>query len=259
MSNKNGYNFTYWALTLTLAIAAAVIATMINHRFRLDKYPDPPDKNAKVDSTVISEPDHGPSDSKLGGTTRSPLTNVTKDQSPQTPRQSPVNGEQPATVTPTFIDYINHSTTASDIAIVIESDGEINSQIASRIGKLYESKGYPTTTSQFTQEFVSSAAFKEVEHAQAKTIEKLGLPTSLKYIVIGTYSNEIEDGKNSGGYTKFVSRAKLKISIVSCEKKSQMDSFLINVNNGYFDKESAQDGAIDKIIDYYKENHLNLN
>ena len=193
------------------------------------------DKSGRVKRTVIADPGEPPSTGGLKPTV--PVTNK---------------------AVANYSVFVNHSAKIADIAIVIASDGDMNGQIASQIGTLYEEQGHSTTTSQFTSAFVNSDAFKGLEHAESSVIDQLNLPATLKYVVLGTYSNQIEDGSNNGGYTKYVSRGKLKISIVSCERKSQLNSFSINVANGYDDKDNAEAGAIEKILKDYKVNHLNL-
>lgn len=174
-----------------------------------------------------------------------------KDPLPNAPK--PLEASPISNIT-NYEEFVNRSSNDAQVAVIIASGKEINGSLGSGVKDLYVAEGFSSTASLFTQQFVKSEAFSEVENGQLTTLQKLNLPSSVKYIVLGKYSNEFE----AGSLTKYISRAKLKVSIISCSSKSQIASFLINSTNGYDDKDNAEAGAIEKILKDYKSNHLNL-
>ncbi len=151
--------------------------------------------------------------------------------------------------------YINNTSPKSDIAVlVIDNNNRSINSISSEIATLYRSKGHSATTSLFTNSFLNSPYLNEVQTGNSKVIDKLGLASQVSYIVIAKYSNDF----NSGEQTKWISRANLDVSVISCLSKSQVDGFTIAVSNGFDDKQHAEIGAKEKIILSYKTSHLNL-
>ncbi|MBB5395084.1 hypothetical protein [Mucilaginibacter sp. AK015] len=141
-----------------------------------------------------------------------------------------------------------------DIALLVINDhNDIENSLSSMVANLYGSLKLSTTTSLFTDRFSHSVYLKGVESANTTILNKLELPSRVKYIIIGRYSNAFE----SGEFTRYVSRAKLKITIISCVTRSVTDAFRISVANAYDDKEHAEAGAIEKLLTDYQTNHLN--
>jgi hypothetical protein len=151
--------------------------------------------------------------------------------------------------------YINNTTTKSDIAIlIIDNNNHQISSISSDIANLYRGKGYSVNTSLFTSSFFNSNYLSEVQSANSRIIEKLNLADHVKYIVIGKYSKSIDPGDE----VKWICRASLDVTVIACSSKSQADGFLISVSNGFDDKQHAETGAIEKIVQSFKISHLNL-
>ncbi len=152
-------------------------------------------------------------------------------------------------------EYVNSTGTQFDIAVlVIDANNRVMHSIASGISDLYKKKYGAVTTSLFTSKFLNSSYLNEVQNANAQVIETLGLASRSKYIVIGKYSNSFDEGT----YTKYVSRASLDIVIISCASKTQLSGFLLQASNGYDDKQNAEKGAIEKLMDQYEQKHFNL-
>lgn len=151
--------------------------------------------------------------------------------------------------------FINQETNNNDIAVMILNDrNDVDNSISTNVSDLYRNKGFSVTNSLFTDRFTSTNCFSRVENADSETLGKLGLPPHLKYIVLGRYSNVFENG----GYTKFICRARLKISLISCPGKSLVTSFELRAANGFDDKDHAEQGALEKLLEDYRLNHLKL-
>lgn len=151
--------------------------------------------------------------------------------------------------------YVNTSSTKYDVAVlIIDNNNRVLSSLSSEIASLYRSKGYLVTTSLFTGDFLNSKYLSDIQSANSRSIEKLGLAPQVNYIIIGKYSNEFDTGE----MTKWISRATLDVVIVSCISKSQADAFRIDQANGYDDKQHAEKGAREKVVLTYKASHLNL-
>lgn len=152
-------------------------------------------------------------------------------------------------------DYTNQQNIENDIAVVIINDQNvIDNAISTNVSELYRDKGFSVTNSLFTDRFTNTRYFSKVENADLETLGKLGLSQHLKYIVLGRYSNVFENGN----YTKFICRARLKISLISCSSKSLVSSFELRAANGFDDKDHAEQGALEKLLQAYRLNHLKL-
>jgi hypothetical protein len=125
---------------------------------------------------------------------------------------------------------------------------------ASEIANLYRSKGHTVTVSLFTSEFFSSKHLNDVKNANSSVLNKLGVASQVDYIVFAKYSNYFDPGEQ----IKWISRASLEVSIISCISKSLKDGFEIPISSGHFDKQNAEKGAKEKILSAYSTSHLNL-
>ena len=154
-------------------------------------------------------------------------------------------------------EYVNNTVMKSDIAVVIldANNSPVNS-ITSGIANLYRNKGYVVTNSLFTLRLFQSKYLRQLENANSQLIEKLELPSLVKYVVIGTYSKTLEP--NTGEYVKVVCRANLNVRVISCNSRSQIDGFELAVSNGHDDPQHAEKGAIEKLMVDYSTNHINL-
>lgn len=153
-----------------------------------------------------------------------------------------------------FNDFISDTTQKNDVGVVIlDQDSQPLSSVAAQISTFYRNQGLTVTSPVFNYAFFKSQYFKSLKNADRSIIDKLSLASHLKYLIIGKYTNTIENGAD----TKYISRASLDVSIISCVAKSETDAFKINVANGYDDKQNAEAGAIEKLISNYKINHLN--
>lgn len=151
--------------------------------------------------------------------------------------------------------YINLASAKSDIAVVVLDDNnrQMNS-FAAEIANLYQSKGHTVTVSLFKNDFFSSKYLNEVGSANKSVLDKLGLASQVDYIVFAKYSNYFDPGEQ----VKWISRANLEVSIISCVSKSVKDGFEIPISSGHFDKQNAEKGAKEKILSAYSTSHLNL-
>jgi hypothetical protein len=169
----------------------------------------------------------------------------------------PTDGIKPTPITNPIKseDYIN-AISKCDVAILIVdvNNNPINS-ISSSLKELYEKSNKAISISLFTDDFLKSKYLNKLKNGDSKLIEMLRLESFADYIVLGKYSNVFDVNNDEPKYT---SRAKLDISIVSCSAKSIIRSFVVNGTNGFDDKQHAENGSIEKIIDVYEKRYLNL-
>jgi hypothetical protein len=186
---------------------------------------------------------------KTAGSTAGQPPAGDRQQQPAKKTFSPLRPDAPANVV-----LLNDGAFNKDVAVlVIDDHNDLQSDLSSKIASLYKGLGFSTTNSLFTPRFINSRYLKDVENSSSAILDKLKLPSYVKYIVIGRYSNAFETGE----FTRFISRANLKVTVISCITRSELDAFHIAVANAYDDKDHAEQGAIEKLLTDYKTNHLN--
>lgn len=173
---------------------------------------------------------------------------ITQNQLPRTELQN-----EEADVT----DYIS-STGKTDVAIVIANQNQQPATpTSSAIENIYREKGLTTTHSLFSNNFYHSKYFDKLAFADSKTIDKLSLVNYTNVLVVGKYGSSFRDG--SGEFGKVICDATLEIIIISSKDKSQINSFTLSASNGGFDDRlHAEKGAIEKLINQYRAQNLNL-
>jgi len=248
MSNQNKPKTPLWAkiiIGVTTTVLAAIIMKGVN-RVVPDNTSTQPVNNNYTDKSITIN-----NNIKKQAENNTPSTSIPKHI--KVNDYSSVQLQQASVLTDTKL--INEQNSSTDIAILILNSHNIaDNSLAADIAGLYKDKGFSVSSSLFTQNFINLNYFDKVENGDSQIIQELKLPAGLKYIVLGKYENEFEDGS----YTKYISRARLNVSIISCATKSQSNSFELRVANGYDDKDHAEEGAIEKLIEDYKANHLNL-
>ncbi|MEO6729511.1 MAG: hypothetical protein ABIM99_06340 [Candidatus Dojkabacteria bacterium] len=158
-------------------------------------------------------------------------------------------------VEPSWNGYLNEIEGKNEICVVVlDHNNHPISSITSQIANLYRSQARSVTTSLFSSRFFRSEYFMGLQNADTQVFNGLDLASHVNYVIIAQYSNEFD----TGDYTKYISRATLDVRIISCTLKSQTDGFKITVANGFDDKAHAESGAIEKLLDNYRINYLNL-
>ncbi|MES2003130.1 MAG: hypothetical protein V4450_01315 [Bacteroidota bacterium] len=150
--------------------------------------------------------------------------------------------------------YIN-SGIQSEIALVaFGNDSKEIDNIKSGIADFYKEQNHSVTTSLFTNGFINSKFLEDVRNGNTKTLNELGVLTNIKNIIICKYASKIV----AGTLTRFICRASLTVTIISCIKKSQIDGFTLSVANGFEDEDHAERGAAEKIIAGFRQKNITL-
>jgi hypothetical protein len=147
-----------------------------------------------------------------------------------------------------FISFTNPESNADIAVLIIDSNRKMITGVASAVANLYRNKSYSVSTGVFTYPFINSKYVDEVAGGDISILSKLVLPSSLKYIVVGKYKSAMENGQR----TRFICRAGLDVTVISVQRKMQVDGFELTTANGYDDEEHARAGATEKLIDQYK-------
>jgi hypothetical protein len=237
----------WWRKTIAGILAIIVSGLTIYGFFRVNT---PTNNTFKTTVNIASKPEQG------GSRTTKTVDPPHQASPAHTVRKDSLNDSQKsAEPLVSYSDFVNNGEDKKDIAVlVVDNDGEFQNSLASKIAGLYQVKGYSVSRSLFRYNFIKSKYLARLENADADIIDRLNLSQTVKYVVIGHYSNSFENGE----YTKYISRAQFKVSIISCSYKSQLDAFKIGVANGFDDKDHAEQGAIEKIVTDYQLNHSNL-
>jgi hypothetical protein len=143
----------------------------------------------------------------------------------------------------------------NDIAIIIvdENDNPVN-KVTSEIANYFRRRGYVVTESLFKQNFYKSPYVQQLEFVDSRLFDLFNLQVYAKNVFFGRYSKSIKEGS----YTTYVCIGQLDAKIISCVKKSTVNSRPLYTSNGFNDKLRAERGTIEKLIEQLEEWNPNL-
>lgn len=150
--------------------------------------------------------------------------------------------------------FVNQMTRADIAVSIVHSTGEYNSPINAAIISLYRNIGMSGTSSLFTPSFYQSGYFNELYGVSHQLLNNLGVDDLVKYIAVGKYAIEFEEGQ----YMKYVCRARLEMVLISTKNLQEVNRFTITVSGSHEDKYHAEAAAIEKLSDNYQHNHLKI-
>lgn len=152
-------------------------------------------------------------------------------------------------------DYINKSLSKNDVAIlIVDEEGRIDNTLASRIAAIYREQKLNVTTSLFKSGFVRTSYLDEIRHGNAAIIEQLNLPANTKFVVLGKFSHKFD----TGSITKYISRPKLEISIISCISKDQVNNFTLSASYPSNFEDAAKNHAMTRLMANYKADYSKI-